>query len=388
MFQRTTAINKLIALKKRKKVIQGGTWAGKTFGIIAVIIDYLIKNPNKSLTVVAETIPAIKKGALQDFKTIMQDTNRWIQDRYNGTDRIYTFANGSSIEFNSFDSIGKAKAAGKRTDLFINEAPYISFEIADALIQRTSENIWLDFNPDFENWVHQEIVGNSDCDFIILKYTDNEALPQTILDELGLKIKKAETSQYWANWCRVYIDGLIGNLDGAVYQNWEIINELPQEAKLLGIGLDFGYTNDPTAAIGVYKFEDKIIIDEIAYQIGLLNSQIATILKPFGSMVVADSSEPKSIDELKARGINIIPAEKGQGSVMSGISLVNEKKIFVTAKSINTIKEFRRYIFEKDKNGKPTNNPIEYFNHSMDALRYIFTRLFKTKQIFKGHSVL
>lgn len=385
MFQRTTAINKILKLSKRKKVIQGGTWAGKTFGIIAVIVDYLAKNPNKIFTVVAETIPAIKKGALQDFKAIMQDTNRWVESSYNGTDRVYTFANGSTIEFNSFDSVGKAKAAGKRTDLFINEAPYISFEIADALIGRTSENIWLDFNPDFENWVHQEIVPNADCEFIILKYLDNEALPSTILEELKLKQEKAKTSQYWANWCRVYIDGEIGNLDGAVFQQWKIVDQLPIDAKLLGIGLDFGYTNDPTSALAIYKHDDKIYVDEIIYQTGLLNSQIFDSLKKYNTLVVADSAEPKSIYELKSRGLNIEAAEKGTGSILSGISIVNEHEFYITAKSIDTIKELRRYIFDKDKNGKPTNNPISCFNHSMDALRYIFTRLFKSKMHHKGH---
>ena len=262
-------------------------------------------NTNRIFTVVAETIPAIKKGALHDLKTIMQDTHRWVETSYNGTDRVYAFANGSTIEFNSFDSVGKAKAAGKRTDLFINEAPYISFEIADALIGRTSGNIWLDFNPDFENWVHQEIVPNTDCEFIILKYSDNEALPETILGELRLKQEKAKTSQYWANWCRVYIDGEIGNLDGAVFQRWKIVDELPKDARLLGIGLDFGYTNDPTAAIGVYKYDDKVYIDELIYQTGLLNSQIYDLLKDYHTLIVADSAEPKSIAELKARGLNI-----------------------------------------------------------------------------------
>lgn len=388
MFTRTIAINKLLKLNKRKKVIQGGTWAGKSFGIMAVLIDYLCKNPNEIYTVVAETIPALKRGCLADFKNIMYETNRWIESNYNGSDRLYKFSNGSTIEFTSFDSVGKAKQAGKRTGLFLNEAPYIPFEIADALIGRTSGNIWIDFNPDFENWCHQEIVNNADCDFIILKYTDNEALPETILSELKLKQEKAKTSQYWANWCRVYIDGEIGNLDGAVYQNWQIIEELPNDAKLLGIGLDFGYTNDPTAAIGIYQHDGRIIIDELIYQTGLLNSQIASILLPYHSLIVADSSEPKSIDEIKARGLNIQGAEKGQGSVLSGISLVNEKQIFVTSRSIETIKELRRYIFEKDKNGKPTNNPIDYFNHSMDALRYIFTRLFKTTIKPKGHRVI
>lgn len=388
MFTRTTAVNKLLSLTKRKKVIQGGTWAGKTYGLMSVIIDYIIKTPGQTCTVVAETIPAIKKGALNDFKSIMQDTNRWNESFYNGTDRLYTFSNGSTIEFNSFDSVGKAKAAGKRTDLFLNEAPYIPFEIADALIGRTSGNVWIDFNPDFENWVHQEIVPNDDCDFIILKYDDNEALPESILNELKLKQEKAKTSQYWANWCRVYIDGLIGNLDGAVYQNWKQIDELPKDATLLGIGLDFGYTNDPTAAIGVYRFDDNIIIDELIYETGLLNSQIAAMLSQYKCIIVADSAEPKSIDELKNRGLNIFAAEKGQGSILSGISVVNEKEFYVTSRSINTIKELRRYIYEKDKNGKPTNTPISFFNHSMDALRYIFTKLFKPTVKHKGHRAL
>lgn len=388
MFKRTQAINKLLALRKRKKVIQGGTWAGKSYGIMAVLIDYLTKNKGEIFTVVAETIPALKRGCLADFKAIMYETNRWIEANYNGTDRLYTFSNGSSIEFTSFDSVGKAKQAGKRTGLFLNEAPYIPFEIADALIGRTSGNVWIDFNPDFENWVHQEIVNNADCDFIILKYSDNEALPESILNELKLKQEKAKTSQYWANWCRVYIDGEIGNLDGVVYQNWKQIDELPKDAVLLGIGLDFGYTNDPTAAIGVYKHNDTIIIDEIIYQTGLLNSQIATLLQPYKCLIIADSAEPKSIDELKYRGLSIQPAEKGQGSILSGISIVNEKNFLVTARSINTIKELRRYIYEKDKNGKPTNSPIGFFNHSMDAMRYIFTKLFKTINKPKGHRAI
>lgn len=373
--KRTIAINKLLRLKKRKKIIQGGTWAGKTYGIIAIIIDFAAKNPNRVITVVAETIPAIKRGALKDFKEIMYSTSRWVETRYNATDRIYYFANGTIVEFNSFDSVGKAQAAGKRTDLFINEAPYIPFDIADALIGRTSGNIWIDFNPTHEFWAHTEIVGQPDCDFIILKYTDNEALPLTILHELELKKEKAKTSDYWANWCRVYIDGEIGNLQGVVYSNWEIIDHLPIEAKLLGIGLDFGFTNDPTAAIGVYKYNDKIIIDELIYRTGLLNNELATILQTYKSFIIADSAEPKTIAELKGRGLNIQPIK--DKSILTGISVINEVRFYVTAKSINTIKELRGYIYEKDKTGKSTNNPIGYLNHSMDALRYIFMHLFQ-----------
>jgi phage terminase large subunit len=388
MFTRTTAINKLLSLKKRKKIIQGGTWAGKTYGIMAIIIDFAAKTPQRTITVVAETIPAIKRGALKDFKEIMMLTNRWVEANYNATDRTYRYANSTIIEFNSFDSIGKAQAAGKRTDLFINEAPYIAFEIADALMGRTSGNIWIDFNPTFEFWAHTEIMNSDDADFIILKYIDNEALPKTILKELLLKQEKAKTSQYWANWCRVYIDGEIGNLEGAVYQNWQLVDFIPIEARLLGIGLDFGYTNDPTAAIGIYLLDDKIYIDEIIYQTGLLNSQIATLLQPYHCLIIADSAEPKSIDELRARGLNIVPAEKGNGSILFGIQIINEKSFFVTSKSNNVLKELRGYIYEKDRSGKVTNNPISFFNHAMDAMRYAFVRFFKPRVQFKGHKIL
>ena len=152
MFYRTTAVNKILRLKKRKKIIQGGTWAGKTYGIMAVIINYLSINSGRHCTVITETIPAIKKGALANFFEILMITKRWNQSFYNATDRIYKFPNGSIIEFNSFDSVGKAQAAGKRTDLFINEAPYIAYDVADALIMRTSGNVWIDFNPTHEFW--------------------------------------------------------------------------------------------------------------------------------------------------------------------------------------------------------------------------------------------
>jgi phage terminase large subunit len=154
MFQRTEAIDKLLNLSKRKRVVQGGTWAGKTYGIIACMIDRATKKPGFTGTVVAETIPALKSGALKDFKKIMQETGRWREDRFNASELHYTFASGYKLEFRSFDSVGKAQAAGKREDLFINEAPYIPYEIADALIMRSTELVWIDFNPTAEFWGH------------------------------------------------------------------------------------------------------------------------------------------------------------------------------------------------------------------------------------------
>lgn len=370
MFQRTTAVNKLLAMKARKKIVQGGTWAGKTYGIMAVVIDYLIKHPKKHLTVVTETIPAIKKGALANFFEIMMNTGRWMQSNYNATERIYKFSNGSIIEFNSFDSVGKAQAAGKRTDLFINEAPYITYEIADALIMRTSDNVWIDFNPTHEFWAHTELLGNPDAEFLLLKYTDNEALPHTIYQELMMKLEKAKTSSYWANWCRVYIDGEIGSLEGVVF-NWKIIDMLPKEARLIAGGIDFGYTNDPTAGVLLYKYNDGYIVDEALYRTGMVNQEIYNHLKAYPVHWIADSAEPKSIQELINCGLRVQPATKGADSVSHGIQLLQAENISVTSQSVNIIREMRYYSWDKDRQGNRTGKPIDQYNHAMDAIRYI-----------------
>lgn len=370
MFQRTTAVSKLLTLTKRKKVIQGGTWAGKTYGIIAVLIDYLIKNKGRHLTVVAESIPAIKRGALANFMQIMYETGRWRQDSFNGTDRVYKFSNGSIIEFNSFDSVGKAQAAGKRTDLFINEGPYISYDIADALIMRTEGNVWIDFNPTHEFWAHTEILSNEDAEFLLLKYTDNEALPLTIYNELMMKIEKAKTSTYWANWCKVYIDGEIGSLEGVIY-NWPIIDTLPEEARLICGGLDFGYTNDPTAAVLLYKYNNGYIIDEVLYRTGMLNKDIYNELKQYKTHWIADSAEPKSIADLQFMGMSVLGATKGADSINNGIQLIQAENVSITKRSLNLIKEMRYYSWDKDRDGNRTGKPIDNYNHGMDAIRYI-----------------
>lgn len=382
-FKVTTAVTKLLKLKKRKRVIQGGTWAGKTFGILPVLINKAITCHNKKITVVAETIPAIKDGALNDFKTIMELTGRWNENNYNATDRVYKFpATGSRIEFKSFDSISKAKASGKRTDLFINEANYITHEIADALIMRTSENVWIDFNPTSEFWAHTEILTEEDAEFLLLKYTDNEALPETIRQELMNKLQKAFfnpdgnwndpeniKSSYWANWCRVYIAGEIGILEGVIFTNWKQIDNIPAEARLIGYGLDFGFTNDPTALTAIYQYNGQRILDEVLYQTGMINSEIAKHIKK-GVPVYADSAEPKSIEEIRRFGINIKPAKKGADSITFGIQTMQAQDYLITSNSRNIIKEFRSYSWDKDKTGKTLNTPIDSFNHAIDGIRY------------------
>lgn len=374
MFKRTTTINKLLSLTNRKKVIQGGTSAGKTYAIIPILIDKAAKTPRLVITVVAESIPAVRNGAVRIFQDVMIDTNRWIEDHWRSNPMEYKFSNGSIIQFTSFDTQGKAKASGKRDILFLNEANHISFEIADALMVRSNE-IWIDFNPDNEFWVHTEILTEPNTDFLILTYHDNEAIPPEIKKELELKQEKAKTSEYWANWCKVYIDGQIGTLQGAIFQNWsvgEFDSSLPHV-----YGLDFGFSNDPDSLIKVAidKKRKLIYADEVLYKTGNSTEQLIDILnnrlQPLKSVVVADSADPRTINDIRQRGLNIYPARKGQDSVRNGIKRIQDYEIIVTSDSINLIKELRNYVWHD----KRSQVPIDAYNHQIDPLRYAFDYL-------------
>lgn len=369
MFKRTTAINKMLKMTARKKVIQGGTSAGKTYGIIPILIDKSAKTSRLKITIVAETLPAVKEGALDIFKNVMFDTGRWIESNWNASSLTYTFSNGSRIQFKSFDSVGKAKASGKRDILFLNEANHIPFEIADALMIRSKET-WIDFNPDNEFWVHKETLKEPNSEFLLLTYHDNEGCPIETIEDLKIKQEKAKTSTYWENWCKVYIDGEIGSLEGVIFNNWNTIDTIPNDARLIGYGVDFGYSNDPTAIVEVYKWNDKRILNEICYQKELSNSQIAKLIHTKDS-AYCDSAEPKSIAELKALGVRAYPVTKGSDSINYGIQLMQEQNYLVTSKSINLISELRKYAWDKDKRtGEKLNKPIDNYNHAIDAVRY------------------
>lgn len=368
MFKRTTSINKILALKKRIKIIQGGTSAGKTFGILPILIDKCTKEKGLEVSVVAETIPHLRRGALKDFLKIMRWTNRYFDDRFNKTLLRYDFANGSSIEFFSADDASKLRGA-RRDILYINECNNVTFEAYNELAIRTKREVFLDFNPANEFWVHKELKDEPDTDFIILTYKDNEALDESIVSQIEKNREKAATSAYWANWWRVYGLGEVGSLEGVVFNNWKEIDTIPDEAKLVGIGLDFGYTNDPTAAIGIYNWNGKRIVNEIVYRTGMVNSDIAKIL-PSGVIVYADSSEPKSIEEIRRYGKTIKGVTKGKDSINYGIDVMQRQEYLVTKNSTNLIKELRSYCWDVDKQGVRMNKPIDHFNHAIDALRY------------------
>lgn len=368
MFKVTTVIKKILALKRFVKGVQGGTSAGKTFGIIPILIDICARSEMVECSIVAESIPHLKRGAMKDFKKIMLATGRWMDAHWNASDFKYTFGNGSVIEFFSADNDSKLRGA-RRDYLYMNECNNMTFHAYTELASRTKKGIYLDWNPVNEFWFHTELLGDDDVDFIIVNYQDNEACPESALDFILKAKEKAKTSAFWDNWYRVYGLGEIGNLEGVVFENWKTIDKIPEEARLIGLGLDFGYTNDPTAIIEIYKYNEQRIVNERIYKKGMLNDEISRNL-PNDVIIYADSAEPKSIDEIRKHGKMIRPVTKGKDSVLFGIDVMQRQDYLVTSNSLNLIKELRNYTWKKDREGNKLNVPIDDFNHAIDAWRY------------------
>jgi phage terminase large subunit len=373
-FHHTTAIKRIRRMTARKKVIQGGTSAGKTYAILAVLIHIAAKAKTE-ISVVSESIPHLRRGAMKDFVKVMQWTNRWRDEGWNKTLLTYTFANGSTIEFFSADQEAKLRGA-RRQVLYINEANNIEFEAYHQLAIRTSEAIYIDFNPVSEFWAHTEVLAEQDSELLVLTYRDNEALPATIRDDIEAAQVKAATSNYWANWWKVYGLGEVGSLQGVVFDDWQQVDGIDFAGdKLVAIGLDWGYTNDPTAVVAVYKRGSAILLHELLYQNGLTNQDIADHLRKLGIgrswPIIADSAEPKSIEEVHRLGFNIHPATKGADSIRNSIDILKRHPLLVTRESTNLIKELRNYTWDTDKTGASLGVPIDRYNHAIDAVRYV-----------------
>lgn len=365
MFSETTATKRICALKKRIRAVCGGTSASKTISILIWLIDYAQTTEGELISVVSESFPHLKRGAMRDFLNIMQSQEYFKDDNWNKTDYTYIFETGSKIEFFSADQPGKVR--GPRRDvLFVNEANNIPYEAYDQLEVRTKKIVWLDWNPTNEYWFYENVKNRDDVDFITLTYLDNEALDREI-------VRTIESRKGNKNWWRVYGEGQLGEVEGKIYTDWQIIDEIPHEARLERRGLDFGYSNDPAALVDIYYYNGGYILDEQFYRKGMLNKQIADFINNLPqpqTLVVADSAEPKSIDEIKMYGVPVIPAQKGKDSIRQGINYVQSKRISVTKRSINIIKEYRNYLWMTDKDGNIINQPEGGLDHAMDAIRY------------------
>lgn len=370
MFQRTTAINKLIRLKKPLRIIPGGSSASKTFGILAILIDHAIKHSDSEIDVVGSDIPMLRRGAITDFKKIMKWTKRWREEQFNRSTLTYNFKNGSTISFFSADSEAKVRGA-RRQILYCNEVNRIDFETFYALRIRTSEHCFLDFNPTSEFWAHQEYLNDPEAEWLTLTYKDNEAAPQAAVQELErARVKGEQGNEYWRNFYRVYGLGLPGRLQGSVFQNWEEGDFVKKGAVVFG--QDYGFAKDSTTLIRTCIDSDRRIIyaEECFYKVGLTTTEIRDLnFRHAGdALVVGDNAEKRLIHELKhgTPRLNMAESIKGRDSITYGIQVLQDYHMIV--KGENLIKELKGYIW-LDK-GLPK---ALQGDHLLDALRYAIT---------------
>jgi phage terminase large subunit len=328
-----------------------------------------IGESDQVISVVGQDVPNLKSGALRDMQTIVAsspDIQSWIKG-YNASDRIYTFHNGSIIEFKSYQDPQDAKS-GKRHYLFMNEANGINYWIYWELARRTTKQVFIDYNPNARFWVHDKLIGKEGVELIISDHRHNPFLnDKTRRDIEGIR---NEDEELW----KVYARGMTGKIEGLIYRNWGTIGTIPSDAQLIGAGLDFGFTNDPSAMVMVYRYNGELIIDEVMYHKGLTNQDISLFMTSCAVdrsvTIVADSAEPKSIEELRRMGWRIEGANKGKDSILNGIDILKRFRFNVTNRSTNILKELNAYKW-KEKDGNATNVPIDSFNHGMDALRYL-----------------
>ena len=356
--------------KSKIQVHQGGSRSGKTFSLLTALIELCHKNSGLVITICRKTFPALRATAMRDFFEILNREDIYNPDLHNKSDATYQLW-GNMVEFISIDQPQKVRGR-KRDVLFINEANEINLEDWRQLLLRTTGRVLIDYNPSDEfHWIYEEVIPREDAEFFQTTYKDNPFLPESVVMEIE-RFKTADE-----NFWKVYGLGERGTAQSTIFTHWTEINQIPNEYKLLTTGIDFGYTNDPTAIVRVYTDGHGFAVDELCYATRLTNSDIAKVLRDNevhrSDVVICDSAEPKSIDEIHAHGFNTHGARKGKDSVKNGIQFLHSRPLLITARSVNLIRELRNYKWKEDKNGKQLNEPVDNFNHAIDAMRYAIT---------------
>lgn len=358
----------------RRVVHQGGQWSGKTVNILAVLATKAIQNSNFIITVTSESLPHLKGGAMRDFEMYIEPYVRpWIVQHHK-SDNYYLFNNGSIIEFKSYDDEGKARGA-KRNILYINEANRFKYLVYFQLDTRSDQTI-MDYNPAAPFWAHDSVIGQPGTSLFITDHRHNPFLTEAKHKEIeGIK-----DPELW----RVYARGLTGNLQGLIYPSWTKIpdDQFPWNEPCFG-GLDFGYTNDPTAAVRIARVADNVYIHELCYEPGIAPIQLKQLFLSQPGInrdtPIYCEHDPDQVSQLRRLGVLALSARKGPGSINAGIIKMKEYKVFYTASSVNLDEERKRYMWIIDPvTGKPTNTPIDAWNHAMDASRYgVYTHFFR-----------
>jgi phage terminase large subunit len=366
---------------------QGGTSSGKTYAIEQVLFCLAAEKDEQVITVVGQDIPNLKAGALRDALTLYNRSSQLkeLVKNYNKTDRIFEFHNGSIIEFKSYTNAQDAKS-GKRNHLFINEAYGIEWNIFTELALRTKTRVFLDYNPNTEFWVHENLIGKPGVELIISDHRHNPFLDKDMAHRIE-NTKETEPERW-----KVYARGLTGKVDELVFNNWFVCDDIPPDAKRIAVGLDFGFTNDQTGCIEVYQQNGELWVDELFYETGLTNTDISKKLEANSvsksTEIIADSAEPKSIEELQRSGWYITGAKKGADSINNSIDILKRYKLNITRRSVNLRNELGRYKWKVDRSGKPLNEPVDTWNHLIDPLRYVALNKLKTRSTTKPRSYL
>jgi len=366
---------------------QGGTSSGKTFAIEQVLFCIACSTNKLVITIVGQDIPNLKAGALRDALNIysLSAAIQAMVKSFNKTDRVFEFNNGTTMEFKSYDNSQDAKS-GKRDYLFVNEANGVDWGIYTELALRTRKKIFIDYNPNSAFWVHDNLIGKPGVQLIISDHRHNPFLSEQTREKI--ESLKDVDMELW----RVYARGLTGKITGLVLSNWHVCERVPEDAKLLAAGLDFGFTNDETGCILVYKQNGELWVDEVLYETGLTNPDIsarltaATINKSIE--IVADSAEPKSIEELRRFGWRISGAKKGADSIKNSIDILKRYRLNITRQSVNLRNELGRYKWKTDRAGKTLNEPVDSHNHLIDPLRYVALNKLGTNKLNKTRSWL
>ena len=364
----TVVLQKNLNANTRIVVNQGGTRSSKTYSLAQLIILKALQSKGKVYTICRKTLPALKSSAYRDFFNILESHNLYNPDNHNKSELTYKL-NNNTIEFISVDQPAKVRGR-KRNYLWLNEATEFSLEDFIQLSLRCTEKIYLDFNPsDPYSWIYDNVINRDDCTFIKSTYLDNPFIPDETIKEIE-RLKQLD-SNYWT----IYGLGDIAQPTETIFRQFELCNNIPTEANLVAIGMDFGYSNDPTAIVEVYKLNDDLFINELLYSKGLTNQDIANKLRELGitrqTEIIADSAEPKSIEEIHRLGFNVKPAKKGADSINMGIDILRRYKIHITKNSTNAINEFKYYKWLVDKNGQVINKPAtNQLDHLIDAVRY------------------
>ena len=359
-------------------VNQGGTSSGKTYTLMQRLIVLSIEEPRAVITVTGQDLPNMKVGAMRDLDNIVHGSP-WLMDWFtqNKSENTWRGKNGSLVEFKSYDNAQDAKS-GKRDYLFVNEANGVPYDVFWQLQIRTRKQVFLDYNPTARFWAHDKIIGRKDCKLIISDHRNN----QFLTEEEHQKIEEIEDPELW----QVYARGLTGKITGLVFSRWDIVEEMPplMDCKLQAFGLDWGFVNDPTALLEVRVAHGDIWVDELIYTPALTNPMIAEAAHKQGisrrHRIIADSAEPKSIAELVSMGMNVVASVKGKDSVINGIDILKRYAIHVTRRSMGLQEELKQYKWKVLRTGETTNEPVDSFNHAIDALRYVALTYLKSER--------